>query len=267
VRTKNNLRRYGKSPFTVALIHGGPGAAGEMSPVAEELSKSFGVLEPLQTADSIGGQVEELRETLKRYSGGTATLVGYSWGAWLSYIVAAKYPEIVKKLILVGSGPFEAKYAKNIPSTRRGRLNDREKKEAESLLNKLEGQKSYNPDVLDRFGRLISKADSYKPVPEGDVRIEVRQDIFRNVWPEASKIRASGELLKLGQKIRCHVVAIHGDYDPHPADGVREPLDRVIRDFRFILLKNCGHKPWIEKEAKDQFYEILKKELSGFLQF
>jgi hypothetical protein len=33
-----NLRIYGKAPFNVAVIHGGPGAVGEMAPVARELS-------------------------------------------------------------------------------------------------------------------------------------------------------------------------------------------------------------------------------------
>ena len=258
---QNDLRTYGKSPFAVALIHGGPGAAGEMKPVAEELSKGFGVLEPFQTADSIGGQVEELRRILARHTVMPVYLVGYSWGAWLSYLVAATHPEIVKKLILVGSGPFEAKYAPDIFSTRLGRLNEREKKEAEILLKKLQGQESNDSDELEKFGALTSKADSYKPMRDGNVNIEVRQDIFLNIWPEASKLREKGKLLKLGEKIACPVVAIHGDYDPHPANGVKEPLARVIKDFRFILLKNCGHKPWIEKEAKDKFYEILKKEL------
>jgi len=57
------------------------------------------------------------------------------------------------------------------------------------------------------------------------------------------------------------VVAIHGDYDPHPPEGVKRPLAKVLRDFQFILLKNCGHLPWIEREAKGEFYEILKEEL------
>jgi pimeloyl-ACP methyl ester carboxylesterase len=57
------------------------------------------------------------------------------------------------------------------------------------------------------------------------------------------------------------VVAIHGDYDPHPFEGVQQPLSLVISDFRFILLKNCGHYPWIERDAKKRFYEILHEEL------
>jgi len=48
-----NVRKYGKAPFKVAVVHGGPGAAGEMAPVARELVFICGVLEPLQTASSL----------------------------------------------------------------------------------------------------------------------------------------------------------------------------------------------------------------------
>lgn len=74
-------------------------------------------------------------------------------------------------------------------------------------------------------------------------------------------MRKSGQLLEIACKIRCPVVAIHGDYDPHPAAGVREPLAKVVQDFRFVLLEKCGHKPWAEREARDEFYGVLEREL------
>jgi pimeloyl-ACP methyl ester carboxylesterase len=58
------------------------------------------------------------------------------------------------------------------------------------------------------------------------------------------------------------VVAIHGDYDPHPAEGVREPLSRVLSDFRFVTLEKCGHLPWIERHAKEPFYDLLRREIA-----
>jgi hypothetical protein len=56
----NNLRKYGRRPFSIVVIHGGPGAPGEMAPVARELLKVAGILEPLQTADSVEGQVAKI---------------------------------------------------------------------------------------------------------------------------------------------------------------------------------------------------------------
>ncbi|MGA3094252.1 MAG: alpha/beta hydrolase, partial [Dehalococcoidales bacterium] len=37
-----NLRKHGNAPFGVAVIHGGPGAPGEMAPVAKEMAKTRG---------------------------------------------------------------------------------------------------------------------------------------------------------------------------------------------------------------------------------
>jgi pimeloyl-ACP methyl ester carboxylesterase len=263
-----SLRKYGKPPFTVAVVHGGPGAAGEMAPVAHEFSSDRGVLEPLQTAISFKGQIEELSGALEERGAPPVTLIGFSWGAWLSFVCAAHYPHLVRKLILVGSGPFEEGYAQGIQAIRLSRLSKEEKLEVASLIETLNG-----PAVMDkapafkRFGELFSKADAYDPIEEAahdfDI-VDYRVDIFLKVWPEAAALRSSGKLVKLGKKIQCPVVAIHGDYDPHPAAGVEKPLSGVIKDFRLVLLNNCGHKPWIEREARGDFYRVLKKELEVY---
>ena len=55
------LRKYGSDPFRVVVIHGGPGAVGSVAPIARKLGQTRGVLEPLQTAPTLDGQIEELR--------------------------------------------------------------------------------------------------------------------------------------------------------------------------------------------------------------
>ncbi|HTX43639.1 MAG TPA: alpha/beta hydrolase, partial [Methanocella sp.] len=92
-------------------------------------------------------------------------------------------------------------------------------------------------------------------------KIEAREDMYRSVWGEAAQLRRSGELLRIAKRISCPVVAIHGDYDPHPAEGVEKPLSKAVKDFRFILLKDCGHEPWNERRARGTFYSILREEL------
>ncbi len=257
-----NLRTHGKAPFSVAVVHGGPGAAGEMAPVACELAAHWGVLEPLQTATSLEGQVKELKTTLEEQGDLPVTLIGFSWGAWLSFILAARYPELVRKLILVGSGPFEERYAAGIQETRLARLSDEERAEVNTLIEALENPAAADRSAaFERFGALSTKADAYDPLGQEDSAIEVQVDIFYSVWPEAAELRRSGKLLELAHDIRCPVVAIHGDYDPHPAEGVQKPLSALLGNSRFILLRNCGHKPWIERQARDSFYRILKEEL------
>ena len=132
-----NLRPYGAPPYSIAVLHGGPGAAGEMAPVAREISSLGGVLEPLQTADSIDGQVEELRSSLERSADLPVSLIGFSWGAMLAYVFAARFPAYINKLVLLSSGAFDEKYAEGIMTTRFGRLTEGEKMEMKALIDVL----------------------------------------------------------------------------------------------------------------------------------
>ena len=258
-----NIRKYGRKPYKTAVIHGGPGAQGELAPVARELSSLNGILEPLQTGISVKEQLRELKTAIEKYGDWPVTLIGFSWGAWLSFMAAAKYPRLVKKLLLVGSGPFESKYAGKITAARLRRLSTGEQAEFRAITQMLDnaGVKN-NRQALERLGELCSKTDSYSPIKQKPEKIDCKTQIFKKVWREASELRRSGKLLRLGADISCPVIAIHGDYDPHPAQGVRKPLSGVIRNFRFITLRRCGHKPWIERKAKDEFYRIVKKEIS-----
>lgn len=267
-----NPRRYGKAPFIVAVIHGGPGAGGEMASVARVLSSDFGVLEPIQTSTTVQGQVQELKQILGECGDIPIKLIGFSWGAWLSFIFAASFPSMVERLILIGSGPFEERYAEQIARTRLCRLGIDERAEIESIMKALgdsnlgdsnfEDSKPDGKDLaLARMGTLFSRTDSYDPIECESEVLDCRADIFQGVWNEAADLRRSGKLLELGRSIICPVVAIHGDYDPHPAEGVQAPLEAVLKRFRFILLKNCGHKPWIERGSGEIFYRILREEL------
>ena len=259
-----NLRIYGDPPFDVVVLHGGPGAPGQMAPVARELSSKRGVLEPLQTKHSLTGQVEELHSIVRENGVYPVTLVGSSWGAMLGYLFSASHPEAVKKLILVGSGVYDKTSAEKIYKVRLNRLNEVERGEAQFLIEALaqSGVKGKNR-FFGRLGELLTKADAFNPSTLDTEVIETQYDLHQSVWSDVVKSRNSGELLKLGKKIRCPVAAIHGDYDPHPWEGIEQPLSTVLSDFKFLLLKNCGHLPWIETEAKTEFYEILERELDG----
>jgi pimeloyl-ACP methyl ester carboxylesterase len=258
----DNPRRHGLPPFNVVVVHGGPGAPGEMEPVARELSATRGVLEPLQTAVTLEGQVDELSLIIERNADSPVTLIGWSWGAWLSLMVTARCPWHVGKLILVGSGPFEEKYSPRIMNTRLERLGEMEREETLSILEELEDPSAINKDEkMSRLGSFISKADSYSPLIFDEEMVDVSYHIFNKVWSEAEELRKSGKLLEIAKGVECPVVAIHGDHDPHPSEGVEEPLSAILKDFRFVLLENCGHKPWNEGMARESFFDILRTEM------
>jgi pimeloyl-ACP methyl ester carboxylesterase len=256
------VRKWGHGPYSLAVIHGGPGAPGEVAPVARELSAFAGVLEPFQTEMTLDGQVKELGAILEQDAQVPATLIGFSWGAFLSWMTAARYPSLVRKLILVSSAPFEESYAGSIMRTRLERLTSAERAEAKDLIARMDDPAAGEKDkVLARLGMLMSHADACDPAPFVDEAFHTQYEVFRGVWDQACELRRKGVLTQMAHAIRCPVVAIHGEYDPHPAKGVEEPLSRICPDFRFILLKKCGHRPWIERNAADAFYETLVKEI------
>jgi pimeloyl-ACP methyl ester carboxylesterase len=199
-----NPRKYGKPPYAVALLHGGPGAAGEMASLARHLQSEWGVLEPLQTALSVEGQVDELEALIAASTDAPLIIVGYSWGAWLGLMLAAKRPELVKKLILVASGAFEDRYVQQLNDTRMSRLTAEEKQELDAIRRILEDPRVTDKDtVFRRWGEKFSKTDSFDPIDDdghaGDT-LRVSCDIFNAVWPQAAAMRTSGELLRRQRK-------------------------------------------------------------------
>ena len=258
-----NFRTYGNKPFTVAVVHGGPGAPGSIAPVARELAKDIGVLEPLQTKNSIDGQIEELADVIKTNADIPAVLIGHSWGATLSYMTTARYPALVKKLILIGTPPLEVKNRPDLTPIWLDRLSEAERVEFLSLENFVwDGAAEDKSASMGRLFRLIAKGDSYDQIPSKDEVLEYQLDINVSIFRELDKLWKKIDLIELGRQITCPVTAIHGDYDPRPAAAVKAPLAGIIKDFKFILLEKCGHYPWMEKHARDDFFKILKKEIA-----
>lgn len=190
-------------------------------------------------------------------------LIGHSWGAWLVYLFAAEYPGLIEKIILVCAGPFEKKYAQKLAETRINRLQGKERLEYNNLQMEWPlSSGNHRKGIFARIGKLLAGADAWESTDLTDYTIQYEPEIFISVWTEADRLRSSGQLLEKGKKIRCHVTAIHGDYDPHPWKGVKEPLEKILPDFSFHLLEKCGHEPWKEKHARKIFFNILDKEIS-----
>jgi pimeloyl-ACP methyl ester carboxylesterase len=257
-----NYRMYGDPPYTVVVVHGGPGAAGEMAPVARELSRFCGVLEPFQMQTTLENQVSELEEVIRTYTPGPVTLFGHSWGAMFGFVFTAKNPAMVKKLILVASGPFEERYATGIMETRLKRLSPEDRNELEHLTRLLDNPDTPGKDeIFGRVGRIIGRADTFDPIPGAEEPVACQYDQFVQAWNDMHILRMSGDLSALGSRITCPVIAIHGDYDPHPVEGIQKPLEKTVKDFRCLVLEKCGHTPWTERYARKRFFELLNSEL------
>ena len=260
------LRRYGTPPYQLAVLHGGPGAPGYLAPVAARLARRRGIVEPLQLAPSVAGQLDELEALLAdgeaRYP---LTLVGHSWGAVLGYLFAAHHPDAVRRLILVASAPFDEAAGEATLTTRLSRLDADDRRavvNAQALVADDGASASARQAAMEEIDRLFGRVDAWDPITLDVGALGDWPDVYDAVWREVRAMRVRGDLVALGPRIRCPVLGIHGDFDPHPGSGVREPLENVLADFRWVELEHCGHTPWLEREAAEPFYAVLEAELA-----
>ncbi|MBD3402577.1 alpha/beta fold hydrolase [candidate division GN15 bacterium] len=257
------VRKYGRPPYRAALLHGGPGAPGYMAPVARELSAIAGILEPLQSAHTLDGQVVELRTQLEQHSDGPSVLIGSSWGAVLALLLAARRPGLAARLILIGSAVFDAASSTTIMPRRLERLSADDRRRCEELDAAMKSAGEAGRDqIAAEWGKLLSRADQYDPLPDVSEPIEVQYDVLKAVWADFVALRDTpGALEREFSRISAPVLVLHGEYDPHPIEGIRPMLERCLSDIRFVILSQCGHYPWQEKHARARFFELLRAEL------
>lgn len=259
---KSNSRFHEHSPNNVVLIHGGPGAAGSLTPLANELSGFFPVSELFQTENSVSAQVEELKMQISTNCKIPVFAIGHSWGAWLSLLTAAHKPDLFKHLILVACPPFEDRFVPEITKRRLDNMSFAQRVEYECHTDRIVAGKAGEKE-LQTLGKLTHIADSYQLISNPNIHTNIQWDIFEKVWAEAAAMRTDGYLLKQAAKLTCPVSIIHGENDPHPVMGAIEPLKRLLPHFDAHVLEKCGHYPWEEKYTKDKFVRIVRQIVSG----
>lgn len=259
-----NVRKYGKPPFAAAVLHGGPGAPGYMAPVARQLSQTAGVIEPLQTRDSLEGQIHELGAQITGHADPPVVLIGSSWGAVLALFLAARNKELVSRLVLIGSAVFDKESSASIEGRRLARLSEEKRRRHEIIRTELKQASGKGRDrLMDDWGSILFETDVYDPLTDDLEVIETQYSMFSKVWSEFVVLRdRPGYLISEFSRIDLPTLVIHGDYDPHPIQGIRPFLETCISDIRFEILPRCGHYPWIERQAADRFFKLLREEIS-----
>jgi len=266
---QKNYRLWGNSPYQIISLHGGPGAVGGLGPLSKKLGSRIGIVEYLQMKKTIEEELSKLHDLITSLSALPAILLGHSWGAVLSLLFAARYSSLLKKIILIGCPPLQEKYVEQLSATRWKRISAGYEKEYQEI-----GKRMNSPDpkvrekAFQEFGLFFEKLDSFSfdegAINEDSSLYRFSYDISRSIWNEFLPMRKNGAFLKEISKIETEMVFIHGDYDPHPVIGIEEPLKSINKSHKFYVLKDCGHSPWVEKQAKDEFFKILYSELGIF---
>lgn len=256
------FRTHGTPPWRVAVVHGGPGACGDLSALARRLSPGRGVLEPWCVGTSVDAQVDEIEATLSAAGADRVVTVGHSWGAWIATLHAVRRPERVAGVVWIGCPPFDTADAASILPTRLARLGEAERAEVLGLWSHLSARPGVDMTAaFARIGRIFARADAHDPIEEETGAPPPRVDVFRAVWSEAAALRVGGGLRRALSGLRRPVVAFHGEQDPHPVEAIAAVGATLTSGFRLHRYADCGHRPWCERAARDTFLADLEREL------
>jgi pimeloyl-ACP methyl ester carboxylesterase len=214
----------------VIVVHGGPGAPGDATPLAAELGLSFRVLEPWQRGSgdeplTVARHVEDLHEVVLGCGAERPAIVGHSWGAMLALAYAAAHPCSAGPLVLVGCGTYDLA--------------------SRAVLGKRRRERGTGDYALDEA--------VCRPEVEFDFRAH------QETWDDELRLQAEGVHPGSFSAIRSDVLMVHGDVDPHPGLMVRDSLRPYVPQLEYRELARCGHYPWLERHARETFFRVVRE--------
>lgn len=255
------VRTHGAFGPVVIVLHGGPAAAGSAAPIAKGLAGDFQVLEPWQRGSgedtlSVATHVADLHELIQAHD--KPALVGESWGAMLALAYAAEHPEAIGSLALIGCGSFDPEIRERMKTI----LFERMDPEMRERLRTLKEERSDPDKAMSEEYHLMKSLYSFEPFDDRLADPEVAEVGFdarahRETWDDEMRLQADGIHPAVFASITVPTLMIHGAYDPHPGDLIRDNLLPHIPHLEYVELDECGHSPWEERLAKERFFEIL----------
>lgn len=259
-----DFRTYGNSGPDVILLHGGPGAAGYMTPIQRALADSFRLLEPFQRRGSrnqpamVARHIEDLHEFVESHCPCTCpALVGHSWGAMLALAYAAAHPDRPGTLVLIGCGTFDEFARDRMEEIRNWRMTPELKRRLETLPETVT-----DPDKrLALLGKWMKQIDSIDLIEEAPEEVQFDALGHEQTWADMIRLQEEGVYPAAFTEIKSPAVMLHGTDDPHPGRMIYESVKPHLPQLEYKEFPHCGHYPWLEKAARDDFYCTLRRQL------
>lgn len=257
------VREYGNPANPpVILLHGGPGAAGHMAPVARGLADAYRIYEPFQRKSAaepltVARHIADLHEVIARYTPARRpALLGASWGAMLALAYTATHPDTPGPLILVGCGTFDpvtrTVFQKTVAERTTGAIRA-QFKEAERLGG---------DEGLRANAKALTPIYAYDPadMPYEDAEFDAKG--HRETWDDMLRLQAEGSYPAAFAAIEAPVLMLHGSFDPHPGHLTARILQQHIPQLEYHELAQCGHDPWAERTAAGPFFSFVRNWLA-----
>lgn len=254
----------------IVVLSGGPGFSSDyVRPIADRLANRYrGVLldqrgtglSTLKVYDrstvNLATYLEDLEELRQALRLEQLTLVGHSWGGMLAMAYAARHPQRVRALVLIGPGGPTLEFQRNFSLGIEARLTDEDRRE-----------RAYweHPERVNANGRRAEVKQVMAVMPayfhdREKARVfaeDVKDEHYENRVFELmmSDLEATGYDLRPSLRaVRVPTLVIQGIQDPiATAEIVRD----AVPGARLELIDQCGHFPWLEQPEK--FYSLVEE--------
>jgi len=128
-------------------------------------------------------------------------------------------------------------------------------------LRNLEAECLQPAERIRRMQQVFSRADDYEPIVgrnEQDMTPDFDLEAHTETWNDMLRLQAEGVYPEAFGRIKSPVLMMHGDHDPHPGRMIEAVLRRHMPQLEYHELARCGHSPWNERHARDEFFAVLR---------
>jgi len=258
------VRTVGAGP-PVLVVHGGPVLDHGylyrwLLPLAKEHELIFydqrlsGRSSPDAPSDTVTlrGFVADI-EALRIHAGAERiSIVAHSWGGLLGMLYAARHPERVEKLVLVGSMAPSAKLRAEEEEAQRA-AQDPEDRALIERLRATQAVRDRTPAGIEALLIASFRSEFHDPAKADELQFAIddryadRSRRFAALGPELQDYDVTGEL----DRIVAPTLLIYGADEPGATRGGAE-LARLIPDAELAIIPDAGHFPFIERPAQFQ---------------
>jgi proline iminopeptidase len=272
-------RALGSGGDTVVVVHGGPGFTmdyflEDLAPLSENHTLLFydqrGTGRSSLVRDSAGldGQrfAEDLEAIRSHFGLERLTILGHSWGAGLVALYAARHPERLGRLLIVGGIPLErGQLTRAFQQLAAGRdSTTRRQMQARAAAWRADPENAsacrafyvlwFRPFFADPAVMSRSKGDFCAGTPEslrnGMESVERFTMASLGEWDWQPALR----------QVTAPTLVIHGTRDPLPLEGARG-WAATLPNSRLLLLEGIGHFPYLE--VPELFFDAVDAFLRG----
>jgi pimeloyl-ACP methyl ester carboxylesterase len=237
-----------RSGATMVLLHGWGGEWKSWFPVIERFKKTHRVFVPdlpgfgdtaLQHALTLDEYADEVLKWLHAENlNKNVILVGHSFGGALAALIAAKEPDLVKKLVLVdASGIRPAASA------------------SQKVLTAFvsSGRRVLQLPVLSRaFPVLRKMLYSFGPLKNSDYRA-----LNDRAWKETFVNVVSRDISNELVHIQCPTLLVWGELDKDAPLWQGQRMQALIPESNLVVFEGVEHFPYLDKT--DRFEEVVRE--------